>query len=97
MNLSEEQTRIVYDALIFAVRNNSKIGFQNGDQGHPAYMPVGNTDEEANNHEELGDSPQNNALYNLLHALNKVLGDSADPRINSWEDFCTLANSHRHR
>ena len=77
--------------------NNSGIGFHNQDQGHVAYSPVGNTDEHANQHKELGDSPEENALYQLLISLCEELGESANPPIKTWQNFCVLANFHKEK
>jgi hypothetical protein len=79
---------IVYDALIHAIRTNSGIGFHNADQGHPAYL-LGC--EGKSDYHELGDSPEENKLYQLLIGLSESLGDSAQPPIRTWQDFCRLA------
>jgi hypothetical protein len=79
---------IVYKSLIHAINTNSGIGFVNKDQGHPAYRmgAVGEIDYSA-----WGDSPQENTMFDLVSTLSAVLGNSEEPRIETWEEFCILA------
>ena len=78
--------RIVYDALIHAVKTNSGIGFHNRDQGHPAYL-AGAED----GSRDSGDSPEENDLYKMLIRLSEKYGIESGVRITNWRQFCELA------
>jgi len=87
-DLNVFQQLILYKALVYAVTTNSGIGFHNSDQGHPAYRRGRSGDVDFNT---WGDSPQNNELFQMVAALSSLLGQSAQPSIKTWEEFCVLA------
>ena len=87
---------LIYGALIHAIKSNSGIGFRNNDQGHPAYMIREDGSLPTEMGKIMGDSPDGNDLYKILHSLTASLGEIAHTPIRSWSDFCRLAyDAHR--
>jgi hypothetical protein len=89
------QKRLVYMGLLSLVKSNSGLGFQNSDQGLPAYAvgKRGEVDQQA-----WGDSPDNNKLFRMMHQLAIDLNAGEIDRsseiqdyVFSWADFCSLA------
>ena len=93
---------MVYEGLLGLVNSNSGIGFNNADQGHPAYVmgSKGVIDYDA-----WGDEPERNRLFKMMHQLSVSLNEheSENPTtteyVFSWTDFCRIAmnayNTHK--
>jgi hypothetical protein len=77
---------IIYDALIHAIKTNSGIGFHNNDQGHLAYMTGAE-----NGSEDMGDTREENRLYQMLVRLSDRYGKSSGVQVRNWREFCQLA------
>ena len=85
---------LLYQGLLQLVKSNSGLGFRNGDQGHRAYRigREGNFDQST-----LGDSPDNNRLFKMMHELSVTLNEAEEIRPSiteymfSWSDFCRAA------
>ena len=87
IDLNQEQM-MIYESLIHAIKTDSGIGFENNDQGHPAYM----VHEDGSTSNGMGDSPEENRLYQLLRSLSEDFGERTHTPIRSWVDFCRLAS-----
>ncbi len=92
-DFSEKQ--LIYRGLLSLVNSNSGFGFQNNDQGHPAYA-IGRSGQY--DYAQWGDSPEHNKLFRLMHGLSVELSEaeldeSAEiiDYVFCWADFCSLA------
>lgn len=90
-----DDKQLLYQGLLSLVTSNSGYGFANNDQGHLAYAVgrSGNFD-----YETLGDSPDRNRLFQMMHALSIELNvadidgtSEVGDYVFSWADFCNLA------
>jgi hypothetical protein len=84
---------LIYGSLLNSVRANSGHGFINSDQGHLVYRSGANG--KPPNLATLGDHPDHNHLYQMMHELSEALKDHPElGRSNlvlSWQDFCKMA------
>jgi hypothetical protein len=93
-NFDYIERSLIYQGLLQLVRSNSGEGFLNGDQGHPAYR-LGR--EGKFDFSTLGDSPDQNRLFKLMHELSVALNEAEEKRPSiteymfSWSDFCRAA------
>lgn len=95
-DLTYFEKRLLYAGLLSLVQKNEGAGFCNNDQGHPAYVvgASGNI-----NYETLGDSPEHNRLFQMMHQLSVSLNEqeedspTATEYVFSWGDFCRIAVS----
>jgi hypothetical protein len=95
-DLNEEEAVYVYRGLRALIESNSGIGFHNMDQGHPFYRfgANGKTIPGPDRHEE---SPEVNALYNMLSSLCDRLeregraGDTWFYDFRGWPNYCRFA------
>ncbi|MEQ1748094.1 MAG: hypothetical protein ABL974_01630 [Prosthecobacter sp.] len=94
-SLSQSQRSLIYQGLLKLVTTNSGVGFANNDQGHLAYA-VGRSGK--SDYEVLGDSPERNKLFQMMHSLTTQLSvaelDSSSEitdYVFAWCDFCNLA------
>lgn len=93
--LSYSERKLLYLGLVSLVKSNSGNGFQNCDQGHPAYA-VGRSGKFDYN--AWGYSPERNKLFKMMHTLTVSLSEAemdgssevAD-YVFCWADFCELA------
>lgn len=92
---SFSEMQMIYLGLLALVKSNSGKGFCNCDQGHPAYA-IGRSGDY--DHEQWGDSPEHNKLFQMMHALSVSLSEAEldgtseiGDYVFSWSDFCRLA------
>jgi hypothetical protein len=93
--LSYSERKLLYLGLVSLVKRNSGDGFQNCDQGHPAYA-VGRSGKF--DYDAWGDSPEHNKLFKLMHTLSVSLSEAEIDNSSEivdyvfcWADFCQLA------
>ena len=86
LSAKEADWGVIYDALIHAIKTNSGIGFHNNDQGHPAYMSGAE-----DGSENMGDTREENKLYQMLVRLSDRYGKSRGVQVRNWREFCQLA------
>jgi len=85
-------SQFIYKALLHSIRTNTRVGFINNDQEHPAYKmgAIGNE-----NYSEWDDDSEHNQLYRVMLLLSKSLRKDQSFRpedhIDTWQDFCRLA------
>jgi hypothetical protein len=83
---TKNEKALIFDALAYAIKANSGIGFRNSDQGHPAYM-AGATNEDS---ETWGDSAEQNLMFKLLASFDRESHGNG-PNLSTWEKFCKYA------
>ena len=90
-DLGDAERHLIYKALVMMIEANSGVGFNNRDQGHPAYR-TGAIDG-ASDSGTWGDGPEQNALFKLLVALSpEFLEDpTVGPDLTTWQKFCAFA------
>ena len=93
--LSYSERKLLYLGLLALVKNNSGEGFQNSDQGHPAYA-IGRGGKF--DYDCWGDSPEKNKLFGMMHTLSVSLSEAEidssseiSDYVFCWADFCHLA------
>lgn len=85
---------LIYRALLYSIESNTGNGFQNNDQGHPAYREgaIG-----LENYSLFGDDSSNNRLYQVMRFLSQNLRECPDflanEHVDNWQDFCRLVTS----
>ena len=93
--LTHSQRSLIYQGLLKLVTTNSGVGFANNDQGGLAYQ-VGRSGR--SDYEQLGDSPERNQLFKMMHSLTTQLSvaeldnsSKISDYVFAWSDFCNLA------
>jgi hypothetical protein len=85
---------VLFTALLRMIKANDGTGFHNNDQGHPAYV-VGKSGKY--DYDQLGDSPDRNALFQMMKTLSESLEGCTDfaPEdfVTDWDSFCRLATA----
>ncbi len=80
---------LIYTALIWATRTaNLRDAFYNDDPGDLVYAFGA---EGTVPPQPINDTPERNALFQMLQSLTNDLGDRATTPIRTWQDFCKLA------
>jgi hypothetical protein len=87
-DLSHSQKMTIYQCLCFAVSNSAGIGFHNSDQRHVAYATGA---KDGQSRKDLGDSPDDNELFQMMKALSSEVSLDDCPAINDWQGFCQFA------
>ena len=75
---------LIFKALVHMIDTNSGTGFQNVDQGHPAYIRG------AKGKVGGGDSPIQNVLFKLLNSFDRRFHEEG-PDLSTWQKFCAFA------
>ncbi len=90
-NPTDDEKYLIFRALARSIETNSGIGFQNADQGHPAYV-VGAKGEEFDSDRVAtwGDGPEQNQLLKLLQSFDRSYHEDG-PDLSTWQKFCSYA------
>lgn len=85
-NMPGVEKILIYKGLKKLIEMNTGEGFVNADQGHPAYTMGADGKIDKN---QLGDSPDSNALFKILKEISQELKNKYDTSYNWWYDFTT--------